>query len=128
LAVGSQPAFAAITDDLGADDEVLNHEVFVTFEDRIGWRVDQRDDDLVGDGQEGGLEPLGGPGPLLTRGAWRAWRNFQRTGCDQGSGFQTLQAGDFIAELLDDLLLPLEEVQQLSHQRGRFGFGNLGQR
>ena len=44
LAVGGLPAFAAITDDPGADDEILNHEVFVTFDDRSGWRVGQRDD------------------------------------------------------------------------------------
>ena len=59
LAVGGLPAFAAVTDDPRADDEILNHEVFVAFEGRSGWRVGQRDDNLVGNGQLGGLEPLG---------------------------------------------------------------------
>src|SRR5664279_709082 len=56
--VAGLPAFAAITDHPGANDEILNHEVFVTFEDRSGWPVGQRDDDLVGNGQLGGLDPL----------------------------------------------------------------------
>ena len=34
LAVGSLPAFAAVTDDLRTNDEILDHKVFVTFEDR----------------------------------------------------------------------------------------------
>lgn len=53
------PAFAAVTDDPRADEEILNHEVFVAFEGRSEGRVGQRDDDLVGNGQLGGLEPLG---------------------------------------------------------------------
>jgi hypothetical protein len=32
LAAGGLPAFAAITDDPGADDEILNHEVLIPFE------------------------------------------------------------------------------------------------
>src|SRR5208337_3862540 len=66
-AVGTPPAFAAVTGDPRADLQILNHEVFVTFEGRSGGHVGQRDDDFVGDDQLGGLGPLGGAGPLLTR-------------------------------------------------------------
>ena len=36
LAVGGQPAFAAVADDAGPDDQILDDEVLVTLEDRSG--------------------------------------------------------------------------------------------
>ena len=59
LAVGSQPAFATVTDDPRTNDEILNHEVFVTFEDRTGWPLGQRNQDVLGNDQLRGLGPLG---------------------------------------------------------------------
>jgi hypothetical protein len=124
---GRTSAGSSITDDPGVDDELLDHEVFVTLEDRSGWRFGQRDD-LVGKGQLSRLESLGGTGPLLTGGARWPGKSFEGTGRDQRSGCQTLQAGDLIAELLDRLVLLLDEGPKLLHQGGRFGFGDVGQR
>jgi hypothetical protein len=102
-------------------------EVFVTFDDRFKRRVGQTDD-LVGHGQLGRLEPFGGTRPFLTGFARQPGRSFERTGRDQGSSSQTPQAGDFIAELPDDLLLLPDDVRQLPHQGGGLGFRNVRQR
>src|SRR5215210_41567 len=128
LAVGGLPAFAAITDDLRADGEILNDEVFVTFEDRSGWRVGQSDDRLFGDGQLGRLEPLGGTGPLLTRVARRTGRRLQRTGRDERPGLEALETEDFVFEFLDVVLQMADDIKQLPHQRGAFRFRDVGQR
>ena len=128
LAVGGLPAFAAITDDLRADDEILNHEVFVPFEDRSGWRVGQRDDDLVGNGQLGGLEPLGGSGPLLTGSRGGRGGASRGLGAIMGRVFRPLRRRISSSSCWMRSLLLADDIQQLPHQRGGFGFGDVGQR
>ena len=63
-AIGGQPAFAAVADDAGLEDQILNDEVLVSFEDGLIRAVGQRDEDIFSDGQLGGLGALGGAGPL----------------------------------------------------------------
>src|SRR5208337_2679478 len=89
------------TGDPRADLQILNHEVFVTFEGRSGWHVGQRDDDFVGDDQLGGLGPLGGAGPLLTRLTRRPGGMFKGTRRDDRPGLEPLETEDFVFELLD---------------------------
>ena len=92
LAVGGQPAFAAVADDAGLEDQILNDEVFVSFEDGPGRAVGQRDDDLVGDGQLGGLGAAWRSRAVLARVAGRPGRRLEGTGGDPGSGLETLEA------------------------------------
>src|SRR5271157_3943691 len=126
-AVGTPPAFAAVTGDPRADLQILNHEVFVTFEGRSGWHVGQRDDDFVGDDQLGGLGPLGGAGPLLTRLTRRPGGMFKGTRRDDRPGLEPLETEDFVFELLDAILLGANDLKQLPHQGSIFCFRNLGQ-
>src|SRR6185437_9367417 len=56
--------------------------------------------------------------------ARRLGRSLERTGGDPGSGFEALEAGDLIFELVnalfelqDALLLEGDDVEQLPHQR-----------
>ena len=134
LAVGGQPAFAAVADDAGLEDQILNDEVLVSLEDRPGRDVGQGDDDLLGDGQLGGLGALGGAGPFRLRVAGRPGRRLEGAGGDPGSGLEALEAGDLVFELvdalfelLDALLLEGDDVEQLPHQRRAFGLRDVGQ-
>ena len=104
--------------------------------------VGQRDDDLVGDGQSGGLGALGGAGALGLGVAGRPGRRLEGAGGDPRPGLEALEAGDLIFELLDALplkadlvfeladpiLLEADNVEQLPHQRRAFGRRDLGQR
>jgi hypothetical protein len=100
-AVGGQPAFATVEDGAGPEDQILNDEVLVAREDGPLRAVSQREDDLVGDDQLGGLGSLGGAGAFGLGVAGRPRRRFQGTGCDPGSGFEALEADDLVFELVD---------------------------
>jgi hypothetical protein len=126
LAVGGLPAFAAVAGDLGAEDQVLDDEVLVPFEGRLRGYIGDRDDDLVGDDQLGGLGSLGGPGSFLAGLGRLAGRSFEATGSDHGTRFQALEASDFVFELLDAFLLGADDLEQLSHERRGIGFRDVG--
>ncbi len=128
LAVGGQPAFAAVADDAGADDQILDDEVLVALEGGPGRRVDQRDDDLVGDGQLGGLGPLVGPGPLLAGSRGGRGGVSRRLGAIMGRVLRPLRRAISSSSSLDAVLLVADDIEQLPHQRGAFGFRDLGQR
>ena len=51
MAIWSLPAFAAIEDDTGLDDQFLDNVLLVALEGRSGRLVDERNDFLVGDDQ-----------------------------------------------------------------------------
>ena len=133
-AVGGQPAFATVADDTGLEDQILNDEVLVSFEDGLIRVVVQRDDDVLGDGQLGGLGALGGAGPFGIGVAGRPGRRLERAGSDPGSGLETLEAGDLVLELLDPLfelldalLLKGDDVEQLLDQRRALDLRDVGQ-
>ena len=91
MAVGGLPTFAAVAGDPGAEDQVLNDEVLVPFEGRLGRHIGQRDDDLVGDDQFRGLGPFDGPGSFLAGFGGTGWRSFEATGSDTGRVFRPLR-------------------------------------
>src|SRR5882724_7836586 len=70
-AIGGLPVFATVEDDAGLEDQILNDEVLVAFEDGLGRDVGQADDNLLGDGQLGGVGAFGGAGPFGIRVARR---------------------------------------------------------
>ena len=127
LAVGSLPAFAAVEDDLGTNDEILDHEVFITFEDRFSWLIDQRDEDLIGNGQLGGLGSLGRARPHLPRLARLRGRSLERTGRDDRPGLESLEAEDLVFQFRETILQMGDEVEQLPHERRAFRFRDIGQ-
>jgi hypothetical protein len=71
-------------------------------------------------GQEGGLEPLGRSGPLLTRFARLRWRSLERTGRDDRSGLEALETKDLVFQFLDAVLETANDIEQLPHERGAF--------
>ena len=91
MAIGGQPAFAAVADDAGLEDQILDDEVLVALEDRPGRLVDEGIDILVGDGQLGGLGSLGGAGPFADRVAGRSGRRLEATGGDPGRALRPLR-------------------------------------
>ena len=49
LPIVGQPVFAVVADDARLKDQILNDEVFVSFEDRLRRDVGQANDDFLGD-------------------------------------------------------------------------------
>ena len=119
---------AAVAGDLGADDQILNDEVLIPLEGCLGGHVGQRDDDLVGDDQLRGLGSFSGPRSFLAGYGWRSGRSFEAAGCDHGTRFQALEAGDLVFELLDAFLLEADDLEQLSHERREIGFRDVGKK
>ena len=132
----------------GREDQLLDDEVLVALEDGPLRAVGQRDDDLLGDGQSGGLGALGGAGAFGLGIAGRPGRRLEGAGGDPGPGLEALEAGDLvfeemdpllvlldafllaadlIFELLDPLLLEVDDVEQLLDQRRPFGLRDVGQ-
>jgi hypothetical protein len=95
--------FAAVEDDARREDQILNDEVLVSFEDGPLRDLGQADDGLLGDGQSGGLGAFGGTGPFGVRVTGRPRRRLQGTGSDPGSGLEALETSDLIFELVHAL-------------------------
>ncbi len=85
-AIRGQPVFAAVANEAGFEDQILNDEVLVALEDGSIRAVGQRDDDLVGDGQLGGLGALGRAGSFRIRVAGWAGRRLQGAGSGERFG------------------------------------------
>jgi hypothetical protein len=135
VAIGGLPLFAAVEDDAGREDQVLNDIILGSLEDRAVRDVGPAEDGLLGDGQLGRLGSLGGTGPLRRWVAGRPGRRLEGAGGDPGPGLEALEAGDLVIELvnalfelLDALLLEGDDVEQLPHQRRAFGLRDFGQR
>ena len=124
-AVGGLPTFAAVADGLGEENQILNDEVLVPFERRLGGPIVQRDD-LVRDDELSVLGPFGGAGSFLARFGRTGGRSFEATGSDHGTRFLTLEAGDFVFKLLEAFLLGADDLKQLSHEGRGIGFGDVG--
>jgi len=72
-AVGCDPAFAAIADVVGFEDEILDDEVFVALELGPRWDLLGLDDDLLVDGEFSGLRSFVGAGSFVAGTAGLGW-------------------------------------------------------
>src|SRR5471030_671446 len=93
-AVGCDPAFAAIADVVGFEDELLDDEVFVALELGPRWDLLGLDDNLLVDGEFSGLRSFVGARSFWT--GRRVWRgpgrkgHLELAGSDLGLGFEAL--------------------------------------
>ena len=100
-AAGCDPAFAAISDVVRFEDEILDDEVLVAFELGSRWDLLGLDDDLLVDGEFSGLGSFVGAGSFLA--GRRVWlgrrRSLELAGSDLGFGLEPLEDGDLVAQL-----------------------------
>jgi hypothetical protein len=98
-AVGCDPAFAAISDVVRFEDEILDDEVLVALEQGSRWDLLGLDDDLLVDGEFSGLRSFVGAGSFLAgRRVWLGRRgSFELAGSDLGFGLETFEESDFVA-------------------------------
>src|SRR5262245_65360481 len=121
-AVGRDPAFAAVADVVGLEDQVLDDEVLVALEQGSRWELLGLDDDLRVDGELRGLGSFSGAGSFLgggrVRGGLSRRGSLERAGSDGGPGLEALEEGDLVAQLLEEFGLLVNDLQQPLHQWG----------
>src|SRR5262249_30177022 len=93
LPLGGLPMFPTVEDDAGPEDQILDDEVLVSLEDGPLRAVGQRDDDLISDGQLGGLGALGGAGAFGLGIAGRPGRGLEELGAIRGPGLRPWRRG-----------------------------------
>ena len=119
LARGRQPALAAIADHMRSQDEILHHEVLVSFEPGSRWHGGL-DDTVFVNGPLGGLRPAAPPLWLsLTDGTARLFHPARCRWLDVWPALQTLEPCDLLALLDHDpaqLANPLQQFNDKSPQ------------
>ena len=106
LAIGGLVTAAAIEDIVRRDLEALHEGLLVVLEGRASGELCRVEDNGLVDGQSFGFGPSLLWRNLLTQAGvwpstWRPWL-FERAGLDLGSCLESLEACDFVLELLDE--------------------------
>ena len=127
-AVGGHKPLPAVAGDVGAEDQLLDDVVLVALGGRARRGVGHRQGHLLVDDQQGVLGALGGAGALVPGAGGRRRRGlFEAAGGQGRAGAEALEAGDLVAQLLQELLLVPDDLQQALDQGGAFLRGNLGE-